>query len=107
MVPMITQELSEFALHARAILGIPLPSSITRICAGASTAILAERDGGAPTYSVDADLLSQPGTQLRLFGKPSTRPGRRMGVALARGTTADLAREVANTLADAVKIHHS
>ncbi|MEM1349901.1 MAG: formate-dependent phosphoribosylglycinamide formyltransferase, partial [Myxococcota bacterium] len=106
MVTMITQELSEFALHARAILGIPLPSSINRLCAGASTAILARDDGGAPTYTVDANLLAQPGTQLRLFGKPSTRPGRRMGVALARGTTAEQAREVANTLAKAVTIHH-
>lgn len=103
MVTMVTQELSEFALHVRAILGLPIPE-ITTLGAGASHVILADADGHAPRYSVDTDALRVPGTHLRLFGKPTTRPGRRMGVALARAESVDQARGRAAKLAGAVEV---
>ena len=106
MVTMITQELSEFALHVRAILGLPIPEVHTW-CAGASHAILSSEDGGAPTFTVAPDALATPGTQLRVFGKPTTRPGRRMAVALARGEDTDAARLLAEGVASRVKIHHA
>ena len=106
MVTMITQELSEFALHVRAILGLPIPEVHTW-CAGASHAILSREDGGAPTFTVAPDALATPGTQLRVFGKPTTRPGRRMAVALARGEDTDAARLLAEGVASRVKIHHA
>ena len=106
MVTMITQELSEFALHVRAILGLPIPEVHTW-CAGASHAILSSEDGGAPTFTVAPDALATPGTLLRVFGKPTTRPGRRMAVALARGEDTDTARLLAEGVASRVKIHHA
>ncbi len=76
-----TQNLSEFELHIRAVLGLPIPEIIlTRV--GASAVILAHRDGGNPCFTGLEDALSDPGTDIRIFGKPATRPYRRMGVAL-------------------------
>lgn len=105
MVTMVTQELSEFALHARAILGLPIPE-ITLRNPGASHVVLAERDGEEPGYEVDVDALRAPGTHLRIFGKPTTRPGRRMAVGLAIGETVEEAREKARAVAQAVDIIH-
>lgn len=105
MVTMVTQELSEFALHARAILGLPIPE-ITLRNPGASHVVLAERDGEDPGYEVDVDALRAPGTHLRIFGKPTTRPGRRMAVGLAIGETVEEAREKARAVAQAVDIIH-
>ena len=76
-----TQNLSEFELHARAVLGLPIPQ-ITHERNGASAVILASRDGGQPVFSGVEKVLSQPGADIRLFGKPTTRPYRRMGVVL-------------------------
>ena len=76
-----TQNLSEFELHARAVLGLPIPE-ITHERNGASAVILASRDGGLPVFSGVEKVLSQPGADIRLFGKPTTRPYRRMGVVL-------------------------
>jgi phosphoribosylglycinamide formyltransferase 2 len=76
-----TQNLSEFELHARAVLGLPIPE-ITHERNGASAVILASRDGGQPVFSGVEKVLSQPGADIRLFGKPTTRPYRRMGVVL-------------------------
>lgn len=103
MVTMVTQELSEFALHARAILGLPIPE-ITLSTPGASHVVLAKKDGEAPSYEVDTDVLRTPGTQLRIFGKPTTRPGRRMAVGLATGETIEEAREKARTVAQGVTV---
>ena len=79
-----TQNLSEFELHARAILGLPVPE-ISLMRAGASAVILAEMEGNMPRFSGLEEALALPGTDIRIFGKPSARPYRRMGVALASG----------------------
>ncbi len=106
MVTMVSQELSEFALHVRAILGLPIPQ-ITQLTPAASHVILASEDGTAPSFSVDPEPLRTPGTTLRLFGKPTTRPGRRMGVALARGESTDQARQRAETVARGVTVSNA
>jgi phosphoribosylglycinamide formyltransferase 2 len=109
MVTLISQNLTEFDLHARAILGLPIPS-ITQHGASASAVILADRD--ATDFAIEglAEALQSPapGTDidLRIFSKPTTRPYRRMGVALAlvkHGDT-DAARKAAKAAADKVKI---
>jgi phosphoribosylglycinamide formyltransferase 2 len=77
-----TQNLSEFELHARAVLGLPIPGiSLER--AGASAVILADSEGMNPSYEGIAEALRQEGTDVRIFGKPLTRKYRRMGVSLA------------------------
>ncbi|MFP4596823.1 MAG: formate-dependent phosphoribosylglycinamide formyltransferase [Persicimonas sp.] len=106
MVTMVSQELSEFALHVRAILGLPIPD-IALLSPGASHVVLASEDGDAPVFSVDTEALRTPGTHLRLFGKPTTRPGRRMGVALARAESVEEARERAEQVADAVAVSNA
>jgi phosphoribosylglycinamide formyltransferase 2 len=106
MVTMVSQDLSEFDLHVRAILGLPIPS-ITYYGASASAVILADRD--APRVAgydgIDA-ALSAPNTQVRIFGKPDTRKYRRMGVALARAESVDAARKLAKQTADHVTIRY-
>ena len=91
LVTLISQDLSQFALHARAILGLPIPNIRTR-GAAASCAVLFEGDRKAPRYAGVADALAQPDTQLRLFGKPEIVGKRRMAVTLALGETVDDAR---------------
>jgi phosphoribosylglycinamide formyltransferase 2 len=86
MVTLISQNLSEFDLHARAILGLPIPQIDT--IEGASAVVLATQDGTSPTYTGVAEAMREPGTDVRIFGKPSTRPYRRMAVALAKGSQA-------------------
>ncbi len=82
----VTQNLSEFELHARAILGLPIPT-IELFRNGASAVILADRESNkAPQFEGLTTVLSQPQTDIRLFGKPTTRPYRRMGVVLTYGT---------------------
>lgn len=90
LVTLISQELSEFALHARAILGLPIPV-IHQYGPSASCAVLAEGEGSAPRYHGVAQALAEPDTQLRLFGKPTISGRRRMGVTLARADTLDAA----------------
>lgn len=104
MVTMASQELSQFALHVRAILGLPIPE-IALLSPAATHVILASEHGIAPSFEVDPEALREPGTQLRLFGKPSTRPGRRMGVALARAADVETARKHALAVANAVKVN--
>lgn len=78
-----TQNLSEFELHARTILGLPIPE-ITLERAGVSAVILATADStNTPVFTGVADAISEPQTDIRIFGKPTTRPYRRMGVTLA------------------------
>jgi phosphoribosylglycinamide formyltransferase 2 len=90
LVTLISQELSEFALHARAILGLPIPV-IHQYGPSASCAVLVEGDGAAPRYHNVAEALVEPDTQLRLFGKPTVSGRRRMAVTLARGDTLESA----------------
>jgi len=79
-----TQNLSEFELHARAVLGLPIPE-IELLKAGASAVILADKEGKNPGYTGVEDAIAEKHTDIRIFGKPTTRPYRRMGVALAYG----------------------
>jgi phosphoribosylglycinamide formyltransferase 2 len=103
MVTMISQDLPQFALHARAILGLPIPN-IRQRGAAASCAILLEGDRKAPVFAGIAEALAEPDTQLRLFGKPEIVGKRRMGVALALAESIDEARAKARRSAGAVKL---
>ncbi|HKW13577.1 MAG TPA: formate-dependent phosphoribosylglycinamide formyltransferase [Candidatus Krumholzibacteria bacterium] len=106
MVTMIAQDLSEFDLHVRAILGLPIPV-INYYGASASAVILADRESPRVAgYDGVEKALALPDTQIRIFGKPDTRKYRRMGVALARGTTTDAARKLAREAADCVTIRY-
>jgi phosphoribosylglycinamide formyltransferase 2 len=103
MVTMISQDLSQFALHARAILGLPIPN-IVQHGAAASAALLVEGESEQITYGNLAEALAEPDTQIRLFGKPQVKGKRRMGVALARGGTIEEAREKARKAAAAIQV---
>ncbi|MDR0436152.1 MAG: formate-dependent phosphoribosylglycinamide formyltransferase [Propionibacteriaceae bacterium] len=103
LVTLVSQDLSEFALHARALLGLPVPA-ITQYGPSASCAVLATGDGVPVFDSVDA-ALTQPGTQVRLFGKPEVHGHRRVAVALARGASVAAARETARNSAAALGAH--
>ena len=103
LVTLVSQELSEFALHARAILGLPLPA-IDALGPSASCAILAEGHGVPSFEGVDA-ALAEPGTALRLFGKPRVEGQRRVAVVLARDADVEAAREKARRAAAALKVH--
>jgi phosphoribosylglycinamide formyltransferase 2 len=103
MVTLISQDLSEFALHARAILGLPIPNVRSRGPA-ASAVILVEGESRSVRYAGLDQALAEPDTQLRLFGKPEVRGERRMGVALALGEDVERARARARAAAEAVKV---
>ena len=103
MVTLISQDLSEFALHARAILGLPIPN-IAQHGPSASSVILVEGTSQQVQFGQLDKALQQPDTQLRLFGKPEVAGKRRMGVALARGNDLDGALHKARTASGAVKI---
>ena len=103
LVTLISQDLSEFALHARAILGLPIPN-ITQHGASASSVILPTGHSNQTCFSNLEQALSQPVTQLRLFGKPDIQGRRRMGVAIARADTIESAIEKAKSAANAVKV---
>ena len=96
LVTLISQELSEFALHARALLGLPIPT-IRTLGPSASVALLVEGESSSITYGNLGEALSAPDTALRLFGKPEVAGQRRMGVFLARGDTTEEALEKART----------
>jgi len=102
LVTLISQELSEFALHARAILGLPIPV-IRQHGPSASCAVLVEGEGRAPRYHGIADALAEPDTQLRIFGKPEVKGRRRMAVTLARDTDIDAAKAKAIRAAKAIR----
>jgi phosphoribosylglycinamide formyltransferase 2 len=103
LVTLVSQDLSEFALHARAILDLPIPA-IKQNGPSASSVILVSGDSQNVQFGNLENALSIANTQLRLFGKPEVSGTRRMGVALALGETIEQAREIANQCADAVKI---
>jgi len=103
MVTMVSQNQSEFALHARAILGLPV-GEIELIRPGASAVILATEATDSPKFSGMAEALKVPTSQLRLFGKPKAYKNRRMGVALALGSTTDEARERARACAEEITV---
>jgi phosphoribosylglycinamide formyltransferase 2 len=103
LITLISQDLSEFALHARAILGLPIPN-ITQRGPAASCAILLEGDRKAPCFTGIDAALAEPNTQLRLFGKPEIVGRRRMGVALAIDRDVDTARAKARRSAACVRV---
>ena len=102
LVTLVSQDLSEFALHARAILGLPIPV-IRQLGPSASCALLAEGHG-VPVFEGVGEALRHPDTALRLFGKPRVAGHRRVGVTLARGADIDDARRVAREAAAALTI---
>jgi phosphoribosylglycinamide formyltransferase 2 len=102
MVTLISQNLSEFALHARAILGLPI-AEIELLGASASAVLLPQADSKQLQYVGLRQALAQPGTDLRLFGKPEIHGRRRMGVALAKADTVDAARSKAKDVIAAIE----
>lgn len=103
MVTMISQDQSEFALHARALLGLPVPG-IRFYGPSASRAIVIEGDTDKIVMDNLEEVLSQEGVQLRIFGKPEIKGHRRMGVILATADTVEAAREKTQKAYDALKV---
>ena len=101
LVTLVTQHLSEFALHARAILGLPVDTSLR--APGASAVIYGGLEATGIAFEGVEQALAVPGVELRLFGKPEAFVKRRMGVALARATDVDAARALARRAAAAVR----
>jgi phosphoribosylglycinamide formyltransferase 2 len=101
MVTMTTQWQSEFELHARAILGLPVDTALKS--AGASAVIYGGVDAKGIVFDGVDEALALPGVDLRLFGKPESFVKRRMGVALARADDVDTARRVAKQAAARVR----
>ncbi|MDX5363649.1 MAG: phosphoribosylglycinamide formyltransferase 2, partial [Pseudazoarcus pumilus] len=102
-VTLISQDLSEFALHARAILGLPIPG-VRFHGPSASAVILVEGDSDKTAFGNLHTALAEPDTALRLFGKPEVHGRRRMGVALALDASVDAAKEKALRAARAVTV---
>jgi phosphoribosylglycinamide formyltransferase 2 len=111
MVTLISQNLSEFDLHARAVLGLPIPHLRMTAPAAASAVILADRDSERFRIEGLAEAMAFGGPEgevdLRIFGKPTTRPYRRMGVALATGLDSGAARRLAVAAAERVRIAYA
>ena len=104
MVTLVSQNLSEFDLHARAIMGLPVPETIAAR-PSASSVILADRESDNVSYSGLAEAMAD-GADIRIFGKPVTRPYRRMGVALATAPDTDAARTKANAAAAKIALQY-
>ncbi|MEY2196227.1 phosphoribosylglycinamide formyltransferase 2 [Neobacillus sp. BF23-41] len=105
MVTMVTQDLSEFALHVRAILGYPIPS-VQLLKPGASHTIKATTESNIYQIAGISESLSIPDTQVRVFGKPETKVGRRMAVALSSGESVEEARQRAALAASKMIVTH-
>ncbi len=103
LVTLIGQNMSEFELHVRAVLGLPIPA-IRCLGPAASRVVLASESHDQVSYSGVADALVNPDTQLLLFGKPDARPNRRMGVALALGADEAEARRKADGAAACLRV---
>jgi phosphoribosylglycinamide formyltransferase 2 len=103
LVTLVGQNLSEFELHLRAVLGLPIPA-ITSLGPAASRVILAQGNLASVGYAGVGEALAEPDTQVLLFGKPDARPQRRMGVALARGESEAQARQRADAAAARIRV---
>ncbi|MDJ0697990.1 MAG: formate-dependent phosphoribosylglycinamide formyltransferase [Mastigocoleus sp. MO_167.B18] len=103
MVTLISQNLNEFELHLRAILGLPIPT-IELFCASASAVILAAEKSDSIIYTGLAKALAEPDVDIRLFGKPTAHPYRRMGIALAKARTVKQARAKATEAASQIQV---
>ena len=104
MVTMISQDLSEFGLHARALLGLPVPD-IRFYGPSASRAIVVEGDTDKIEMDNLEEVLSEPGVQIRIFGKPEIKGHRRMGVILATASTVEEARNKAERAYNKLKVN--
>ena len=104
MVTMISQPASEFALHVRAILGLPIRDEDVQVLRPSASAVVLGAGSGVPTYAGVEEALAVPTAQVRVFGKPTSLPGRRMGVAVAQGDSVDQARARAREAASRVRI---
>lgn len=104
MVTMISQDLSEFDLHLRAILGFPIPAIRYERAAASAVILAAAESPNPPAYEGIDQALALKHVQIRIFGKPSTRKFRRMGVALATAKTAKKARQIAARAASLVRV---
>lgn len=103
-----TQNLSEFELHARAILGLPIPK-VELLRSGASAVVLASKEGGRPDFKGVEDVLKIENTDVRLFNKPSTRPYRRMAVVVCNdvpSVNSEIVKEKAINLAKQIEVLH-
>jgi phosphoribosylglycinamide formyltransferase 2 len=103
MVTLISQNLNEFELHLRAVLGLPIPK-IEQYAPAASAVILASEHSDLIAFAGVAEALAEPDVDIRLFGKPDSRPYRRMGVALAKAENTQAARAKANQAAGRINI---
>jgi phosphoribosylglycinamide formyltransferase 2 len=103
LVTLISQDLSQFALHARAILGLPIPN-ISQHGPSASSVILGEGNSEEIMFNNVSAALEEPDTQIRLFGKPSISGRRRLGVAIARGESLENAKDKAIKASSVVQI---
>jgi phosphoribosylglycinamide formyltransferase 2 len=103
LVTLMSQDLSEFALHARAILGLPVPL-IEQRGPSASSVLLVKGESTDMRYGNLDEALAQPDTDLRLFGKPEVSGSRRLGVAVARADSVERARVKANKVIAAIKV---
>ena len=105
LVTLISQDISQFALHARAILGLPIPN-IMQHGPCASSVILGEGHSEEISFNGVDKALNEPDTQIRLFGKPSISGRRRLGVAVARGNSIDEAKDKAIRASEAINIQY-
>jgi phosphoribosylglycinamide formyltransferase 2 len=103
LVTLVSQNMSEFELHVRAILGLPIPE-IKTTQPGASRVILAAKNSTQISFEGIDEALQEQGTTIRLFGKPSSRPNRRMGVCLAIDVDVDAAREKTGRMLEKVRV---
>lgn len=103
MVTLISQDLSQFALHVRAVLGLPIPK-FNIISPSASHVIIATGHGKNPTFSGVPESLRLPNTNIRLFGKPEVSGKRRVGVCLARDNSINAARRKAEAMQEIIKV---
>lgn len=103
MVTLISQDLSEFALHARAVLGLPIPN-IAFHGASASKAIVVEGESDHVQFNNLQEVLAEPDTAIRLFGKPETKGHRRMGVLLARRDTIEEAKATVMAMREKIQV---
>ena len=103
LVTLMSQDLSEFALHARAILGLPVPL-IEQRGPSASSVLMVKGESTDMRYGNLDEALAQPDTDLRLFGKPEVSGSRRLGVAVARADSVERARVKANKVIAAIKV---
>jgi len=103
LVTLISQDLSEFALHARAILGLPIPN-IVQTGPSASSVLLVAGDSKNMQFGNLTAALNRPDTQIRLFGKPEVIGKRRLGVALARSQSIEDARDIANAVISDISV---